>query len=88
VAAKIRSYMEHGVDELGRKIVSCTFCGFTSRYSTNLRSHIEGKHTEGLVYTCVYCSYQVNTWQTLQSHVKRIHGESASKKADLSDFRF
>ena len=51
----------------------CTVCGFSSRYSSNVRSHVEGRHTDGLTYSCLYCSYSVNTWQTLLLHMRKLH---------------
>ena len=60
-------------DEEGKKMVVCKFCGHKSKYATNIRSHIEGKHTEGLVYKCLYCDYSVNTWQTVLQHMRRTH---------------
>jgi len=75
VFEKIKNYMENSFDAEGKRVVVCKFCGFQSRYATNVRSHVEGKHTAGLVYSCLYCSYQVNTHQTYLSHVKRTHPE-------------
>jgi hypothetical protein len=52
----------------------CALCGFESRYSSNVRSHVEGQHhAEGLTYACLYCSYAVNTWQTLLLHMRKLH---------------
>jgi len=65
--------MENAIDEEGKRVIVCKFCGFKSRYATNVRSHVEGKHTEGMVYYCETCDYKVNTWQTLLQHMKRTH---------------
>jgi len=70
---KIKTFMENSVDMDGKRVIVCKFCGFKSRYATNVRSHVEGKHTEGMVYYCGTCEYKVNTWQTLLQHMKKVH---------------
>ena len=41
VFEKIKSYMENSYDADGKRVVVCRFCGFQSRYATNVRSHVE-----------------------------------------------
>ena len=65
--------MESSLDVDGVRMIVCKFCGFKSKYATNVRTHIEGKQTEGMAYYCGTCDYKVNTWQTLLQHMKRTH---------------
>jgi len=84
VFEQIKTFMGTAFDEEGKKVVVCKFCGHKSKYATNIRSHIEGKHTEGLVYKCLYCDYSVNTWQTVLQHMRRTHNCQTSLQQPLN----
>ena len=84
VFEQIKTFMGTAFDEEGKKVVVCTFCGHKSKYATNIRSHIEGKHTEGLVYKCLFCDYSVNTWQTVLQHMRRTHNYQTSFQQPLN----
>jgi hypothetical protein len=84
VFEQIKTFMGSAFDEEGKKVIVCKFCGHKSKYATNIRSHIEGKHTEGLVYKCLFCDYSVNTWQTILQHMKRSHNYQTSLQPHLS----
>ena len=84
VFEQIKTFMGTAFDEEGKKLVVCKFCGHKSKYATNIRSHIEGKHTEGLVYKCLYCDYSVNTWQTVLQHMRRTHSYQTSLQQPLN----
>ena len=63
--AKIESMIEKRVD--GNY---CTNCGYTSKYISHLKEHIE-KHIEGLEYPCNACNKIMRSANSLRGHIRK-----------------
>lgn len=54
-----------------RKIHTCSYCGYSTMYSTGLKRHMRS-HTGYKPYACPHCEYSAITKYHLQRHI-RIH---------------
>jgi len=51
----------------------CLQCSFSSRKSSNVRTHIESKHVNSGGFQCLVCSYICPTREALRKHMTRMH---------------
>ena len=72
----------------GRKCHACKMCQFIARNTSNLRSHVEAKHTNGEAYICEYCHDKKTTWQTFQAHVRRFHSNTDLCESQENQFQY
>lgn len=70
---EVKAMMVTTQDVSGVKMYTCTECTYSIRNSTNLRSHIEAKHTTRK-YLCEHCNEGKRTWQAFLGHMRNIHG--------------
>ena len=54
----------------------CTECGYESK-STNVKYHIEAKHTNSQLYTCQYCSKIIKNRSAFNNHMSKMHKVAA-----------
>ncbi|XP_023319825.1 protein bric-a-brac 1 isoform X5 [Eurytemora carolleeae] len=78
---EVKRMMLTSTDRMGLKQFSCSLCNLGFRNSSNLRSHIEAKHTTRM-YMCRMCREEKRTWQGFLTHMRSVHGISA-KANDL-----
>jgi len=72
---EVKSMMITTQDQAGFKVHSCSLCSYSVRNTSNLRSHIEAKHTSDM-YACEHCSEKKRTWQGYLGHLRGVHGLS------------
>ena len=51
----------------------CAVCRYTSKYTTDVRRHIESKHVEGLDLYCEFCGYLAANVSTYRRHYRTEH---------------
>ena len=66
-------------DTAGFKLHNCSVCDYSVRNTSNLRSHIEAKHTADM-YVCEHCADRKRTWQGYLGHLRGVHGVSLKSK--------
>jgi len=55
---------------------TCLSCSYTSDQLTNIRNHVDAKHTvSDKRYTCAQCSTAYRTLNSLRAHKSRVHGK-------------
>jgi hypothetical protein len=51
----------------------CVDCGYESKYKTNVREHVESKHTESTGAVCSFCNVVCVNRKGLRNHVYKYH---------------
>ena len=51
----------------------CLQCSFSSRKSSNVRTHVESKHVKSGGFQCLVCSYICPTREAFRKHMTRMH---------------
>ena len=69
--AIVKEKMVETVDNAGKKIWSCSLCGYISNKTTNMYKHIERKHLNVNLY-CEVCNRVFKSRDDLNVH-KRLH---------------
>ena len=70
--------IDGAIDSMMKKIDglwSCSQCRKTDKYKTNMKNHIEGKHTEGVTHPCNHCVKMFRSKNSLAVHISRNHTE-------------
>ena len=57
----------------------CLQCSFSSRKSSNVRTHIESKHVNSGGFQCLVCSYICPTREALRKHMTSMHKPVSSE---------
>jgi len=70
---EVKGLMVTTTDTSGFKLHTCAMCDFSVRNTSNLRSHIEAKHTSRR-YACAHCKEEKRTWQGYLVHMRSVHG--------------
>jgi len=69
----VKAMMVTTQDVSGSKMHTCTECTYSIRNTSNLRSHIEARHTTRM-YKCEHCHEEKRTWQGYLGHLRGRHG--------------
>jgi len=72
VETLVRSFMKKTTDEFNTTVWQCVQCGKVSKFSTNLKDHIEANHIEGLQFECAQCRKIFKSRPSLRTHM-RLH---------------
>jgi hypothetical protein len=51
----------------------CAVCFYTSKYTTDVRRHIESKHVGGMDLVCQFCGYMASNVSTFKRHYRVEH---------------
>jgi len=70
IEALVQSFMTKTVDVDNSSIWQCVQCGKTSKFSTNLKDHIEAHHLENLQIGCSICSKIFKSRGSLRFHMR------------------
>ena len=76
----VQSFMKKTVDVDNSSIWQCIQCGKTSKFSTNIKDHVEAHHIDSLQIECVYVGKYLNqeevfvfTWEVTNSIYNAIY---------------
>lgn len=61
-----------------RKIHTCSYCGYSTMYSTGLKRHMRS-HTGYKPYACPHCEYSTITKYHLQRHIRIHNGQEINR---------
>ena len=70
IEALVQSIMTKTIDVDNSSIWQCVQCGKTSKFSTNLKDHIEAHHLENLQIGCSICSKIFKSRGSLRFHMR------------------
>ena len=80
IKSKIASYNEMELDRTIDSMMErmngfwrCIQCGKTSVHKSQIGSHIESHHLQGVTHNCKQCDYTCRTKHTLRVHISRNH---------------
>lgn len=60
---------------------NCLSCSYTSDQLTNIRNHVDAKHTTGgSTYQCAVCQTVYKTLNSLRAHKSRVHGKKRKRQ--------
>lgn len=60
---------------------NCLSCSYTSDQLTNIRNHVDAKHTTGgTTYQCAVCQTVYKTLNSLRAHKSRVHGKKRKRQ--------
>jgi len=58
----------------------CTECGYSSKFTTNVRMHVENKHIVSSGFYCPICQLYCPNRKSLSNHTHRKHGKIKERK--------
>eukprot|EP00092_Neocalanus_flemingeri_P033748 GFUD01036693.1.p1 GENE.GFUD01036693.1~~GFUD01036693.1.p1 ORF type:complete len:350 (+),score=84.02 GFUD01036693.1:85-1134(+) len=70
VESLVKSFMKKTVDEVNKTVWECVQCGKVSKFSTNIKDHIEANHIEGMQFECHYCLKIFKSRPSLRTHTR------------------
>jgi len=64
-------------------LYNCLSCSYASDQLTNIRNHVDAKHTAGgRKYLCTQCSTAYKTLNSLRAHKSRVHGKKRKRELE------
>jgi uncharacterized Zn-finger protein len=70
IEALVQTFMKKSVDVDNSSVWQCVQCGKTSKFSTNIKDHVEAHHLENLQIGCDICGKVFKSRGSLRFHMR------------------